>query len=215
MVDDLASTFAHVIANIDTASGEGSIDYVLPSRKRTASNMFAGPAPDKAKVRLVLKDAAGKEIGSVRPELRFEACDDGRQPHRALIQQDVELSDDLASVALEFEGKVVDVFHPEPVPPIGEQFRNTAEWGLPLPGNPDKLAVGTHAVEPQAGVSYMVQAKPDNSDQWQTLSVGKSTPDFVIDKNQFPGASSLDVRVTQNAGFKQLTVEEKTMKLDE
>ena len=72
--------------------------------------------------------------------------------------------DDLASVDLEFEGKVVDVFHPEPAPQIGELFRNNAEWGMPVPGNPDKLAVGTEAVMPQAGVSYIPDGGDDSED---------------------------------------------------
>jgi len=214
MVEAPTNAYAHVIANIDVSSGQGGIDYVLPSRKRTGSDRLAGAAPGDPQVRLVLKDAAGKEIGGVHPELRFEACDDGEKPHRALIQQDVELSEGLAQVDLEFDGKTVDTFRPEQAGPIDEQFRETASWGLPLPGDPDKLALGTGKVTTHSGVSYMVQAKPDNSDQWQTLSIGKSTPEFVVDKNQFPGASSLDVRVTQNAGFESRTVDERTIKLE-
>jgi len=214
MVNDPANNFAHVIANIDIANGQGGIDYVLPSRMRTGSAIDAGATPGDAQVRLVLKDASGKEIGSVRPQLRFETCDDGEKPHRALIQQDVELTGDLAEIGLEFKGETIDVFRPEQAEAIDQQFQETANWGLPLPGDPGKLALGTPKVPERAGVSYMVQAKPDNSDQWQTLSVGKSTPEFIVDKNQFPGASSLELRITQNAGFESRTVDKRTIKLD-
>lgn len=215
MVDDPANAFVHVIANIDISSGQGSIDYVLPSRMRTGSDELAGAVPGDDKVRLVLRDASGTEIGSVRPELRFEACDDGEKPHRALIQQDIGLSVGLAEIDLEFMGNTVDVFRSEQATPIDEQFRETAASGIPMPGSPDKLVLGTEKITTRPGVSYMVQAKPNNADQWQTLSIGKSTPGFVIDKNQFPGASTLEVRITQNAGFESQTVDQRIIKLDE
>lgn len=213
MPDNASNAFAHVIASIDTATGEGKIRYVLPSKMRTGAGEQAGAMPGDEQVRLVLKNAAGKEIGRVRPELRFEACDDEETPHRALIQQDVEMISGLAEVDLEFQGKTVDTFRPEQALPVDQQFRETANYGLPLPGSPDKLSLGTPKIIPQAGVSYMVQAKPDNSEKWQTLSVGMPTPDFVVDKNQFPGASSLEVRVTQNAGFHSHTVDQRKIKI--
>ncbi|MER9304252.1 hypothetical protein [Mesorhizobium sp. M0496] len=214
MADSGSDTFAHVIASIDTASGEGLIRYVLPAKMRTSSSEQAGANVKDEGVRLVLKDAAGKEIGRVRPELRFEACQDDEKPHRAIIQQDIDVTGTLSQVDLEFKGKTLDAFRPEPATRADQQFRETATFGLPIPGEPGKLSLGTPKVEQRSGVSYMIQAKPDNADQWQTLAVGQSTPDFVVDKNQFPGASSVEVRITQNAGFKSRTVDKRTIKLE-
>lgn len=214
MVDTEIDRFAHVVASIDTATGEGRIRYVLPAKKRTGSVDQAGPDAADKQVRLVLKDAAGKEIGRVQPELRFEACHEAEQPHRAIIQQDIVVSDALSAIELEYQGKTVDTFHAGPQEAVDHQFRETATFGLPLPGDPSKLSVGTASIDSRAGVSYMVQAKPDNADHWQTLAVGQPTPDFVVDKNQFPGASELEVRVTQNAGFQSRTVDQRTIKLE-
>ena len=63
------------------------------------------------------------------------------------------------------------------------------------------------------GVTYLIQARPDNSQTWNTLSIGGVTPEFEIDKNQFPGATSLTVRVVQNAGFSRRIVEEREIPL--
>lgn len=214
MAEKTYNAFVHVVASIDIATGEGRLRYVLPSQMRTGTSGQASAPPDDDQVRLVLKDVTGKEIGRVRPDLRFEACDDGEKPHRALIQQDLEVTSALAEIDLEFQGKVVDVFRPEAAGPVDQQFRETATFGLPLSGDPNKLTLGTSKIEPRRGVSFMVQARPDNSDAWQTLSIGKPSPDFIVDKNQFPGASSVEVRVTQNAGFQSRIVDHRTIKLD-
>ena len=73
MSEHQGDTIVHVIANIDTETGKGSIRYVLPSRQRTSSAGRAAANPPDNQVRLVLLDAAGTVIGRVQPELRFEA----------------------------------------------------------------------------------------------------------------------------------------------
>ncbi|QQO16072.1 hypothetical protein JJB99_07930 [Bradyrhizobium diazoefficiens] len=214
MAENESGKFAHVIANIDTETGKGQIRYILPTERRTSSVEQAGPDKADLKVRLVFKDSTGKEIGRVQPELRFEACHEGEKPHRAIIQQDVSVTDALSQIELEYQGKTIDTFRAGSSTPVDQQFRETANFGFPLPGDHTKLSVGTPTIEARSGVSYMVQAKADNAAHWQTLSVGQSTPDFVVDKNQFPGASTLEVRVTQNAGFQSRTVDQRTIKLE-
>ncbi|HTO66588.1 MAG TPA: tyrosinase family protein [Bradyrhizobium sp.] len=216
MADNESDAFAHVIANIDTESGEGRIRYVLPTRMRTGSGEGSAADARDEGVSLVLKDADGNEIGRVHPELRFEVRhDDEEKPHRAIIQQDIAVSGALSKIDLEFRGRTIDAFQPQSAAVVDRQFRETATFGLPLPDEPHKLSLGTPKIAQRGGVSYMVQARPDNADQWQTLAVGKSTPDFVVDKNQFPGASSVDVRITQNAGFQSRTVDQRNIKLEQ
>ncbi|MCP3396488.1 tyrosinase family protein [Bradyrhizobium sp. CCGB20] len=221
MAEREGNAFAHVVANIDTASSEGRIRYVLPSRMRTGSAQQAAPSaagrdlnmgPD---VRLILKDVNGQTISEVRPELRFEAChDEGETPHRAIIQQDIAVTDALSQIELVYQGKMLDAFKPSSAATVlDRQLRGTMTLGLPQPGRLNRFTVGAPHVEQRAGVSYLIQAKPDNADQWQTLAVGRPTPDFEVDQNQFPGASSVDIRVTQNAGFQSQTLAEKRINL--
>jgi tyrosinase len=211
MSEHQGDTFVHVIANIDTETGKGSIRYVLPSRQRTSSaGRAAANAPDN-EVRLVLLDAAGTVIGRVQPELRFEACHGDEKPHRAIIQQDVEVPAALSEIDLEYRGQKLDAFRPERA--TSQAIEETVTFGLPMPGHPDKLTLGTPGIGQRAGVTYLIQAKPNNADQWQTLAIGQPTPQFVVDKNQFPGAASLEVRITQNAGFQSKTVDQRTIEL--
>ncbi|MEF2549476.1 hypothetical protein VQ045_20295 [Aurantimonas sp. E1-2-R+4] len=165
-------------------------------------------------VTLVLKDADGGEIGRVRPELRFESCDDRDAHRRAIIQQDVEVSSALSSIDLLYRGETLDSFRPDLAPSAGAQALEGMTLGPPQPGSEHRRTLEAAGVEARKGVTYMVQAKPDNVNQWQTISVGQPTPKVSIDKNQFPGARSVEVRLVQNAGFTTQTVSESVVKLD-
>jgi hypothetical protein len=209
MSDRETAQLAHVVATIDTTEGSGSILYVnpsnVPSGSREASGMGGG------EVALVLRDANGVEIGRVHPEIRYDACDAHDPPHLGLIQQDVELPDGVAEIELVRGGAVLDTFRPDEPPPPGPIAADLA-LGPPMSGG-SRRDFGA-AVEPHKGVTYLIQARPDNGQDWHTLSIGRRTPEFQIDRNQFPGARSVAVRVIQSTGFARRTVDERTIPLD-
>ncbi|MCZ4093450.1 hypothetical protein [Sinorhizobium psoraleae] len=188
---------------------------MLPSNVRTGAGEQAGAVPGDEQVRLVLKNAAGKEIGRVRPELRFEACDDGETPHRALIQQDIEVISDLAEIDLEFQGKTVDAFRPEQASPVDQQFREAANFGLPLPGRPGKLSLGTPKIQPQRGVSYMVQAKPDNSTSGRPSPSACRRPTSSWTRTSFPAPRHLRFASRRMQAFKAVQSTREKSKLNE
>lgn len=195
---------AHVVATIDTTAQSGRILYVNPSNVRSSKDPLQGLA--RSEVALVLRDASGIEIGRVYPEIRYDACA-GREPELpGLIQQDVEVPTNLARIELVQGDTVLDSFHRAadvPAPEVAGGM--TLERALT---NGDTRSGFSASVTPQEGVTYTVQARPDNSQSWNTLSIGRKTPDFEIDKNQFPGATSLHVRVIQSAGFARRVVDE-------
>jgi hypothetical protein len=209
-VDDNA--FVHLIASVDLDQATGKIRYVLPSRMKTGSAASSVEGLGVDNVILVLKNAEGEEIGRISPELRFESCDDGDVHRRAMIQQDIEVSSTLSSIELRYRGETLDTFKPDLSPQEGAL--EGLAIGPPQPGAEHRRILEAAGVQARSGVSYMVQAKPDNGTSWQTISVGQPTPKFAIDRNQFPGARSLEVRVIQNAGFKKRTVSEKVIELD-
>ena len=108
---------------------------------------------------------------------------------------------------------MLDTFRPEPPVPAPEIAANLG-FGPPVVGREHRRDFGASGVAQRKGVTYLIQAKPDNSDDWRTLSIGRSTPEFQIDKNQFPGATSVQVRVIQNAGFSRSTIDERTVSLE-
>ena len=207
------TTLVHVIASVNMTDKTGEILYVNPSNVKSSSAAYAGmPSEDVA---LVMYDAAGVEIGRVAPEVRFEACTSDHDEHEkiGLIQQDVELAPGLARIDLLLNGQELDRFVPAPAT-AAAAVGAAMGLGQPTPGREHIRAFGAEGVEPDTGVTYLIQAKPDTAQGWQTLSVGQKSPKFSIDKNQFPGAKSVKVRVIQHAGFERRTVDEREISLE-
>lgn len=208
MTDREKTRLAHVVATVDATEGSGSILYVNPSNVRSATAQEASGL-DAGGTMLLLRDAEGRELGRVGTEIRYDACAE-HEPHRlGLIQQDVELPDGVAEIQLVRGGDVLDTFHPDEPPPARE-----IDMTLGPPHSGHRQEFGAEHVAPQNGVTYLIQARPDNGHEWQTLSIGRSTPEFQIDRNQFPGAKSVSVRVIQTAGFSRETVDERTIPLE-
>lgn len=211
MSDRETTRLAHVVATIDTTEGSGSILYVNPSNVRSGSAEASGMGAGRTA--LVLRDAGGAEIGRVPAEIRYDACAEHEAHVLGLIQQDVELPGGVAEIELVRDGQVLDTFHPDEPAPAPEM---TADFtlGPPYASGGHRRNFGAAHVQPQKGVTYLIQARPDNDQEWHTLSIGRRTPEFQIDRNQFPGATSVAVRVIQNAGFSRRTVDERIIPMD-
>ena len=211
MNDQLQPRMVHVVATVDLTEGGGDILYVNPSNVRSNAAPTAGMGAGD--VVLVLRDAGGAELGRIYPEIRYDACADHEDHRQGLIQHDVELPGNLAAIELVRGSDVLDRFSPEPPEPAPEVAAGLT-LGAPLPEAGNRRDFGAGQVAPRKGVTYLIQARPDNAEVWNTLSIGRSTPEFQIDKNQFPGARTLTVRVIQNAGFDRRTVDERVIPLD-
>jgi hypothetical protein len=62
-------------------------------------------------------------------------------------------------------------------------------------------------------ITYNVQVSTDGGNIWQTVAVGRTTPDATIDRSQFQGAAHLLVRVAATNGF-QSTVAVQAFPMD-
>lgn len=203
--------FAHVVATVDPTEHSGQILYINPSNIQ--SNLSPLGGLDRGDIALVLRNSDGVEIRRIIPEVRYDACSSPDDPHIGLIQQDVELPEGLASLELVQGEEVLDVFEatpPEEAPALADGMTLEA----PLAGAGHRRSGFSGLVEAQAGVTYLIEARPDNQGPWSTLFIGRKTPDFEIDKNQFPGARKLSVRVVQNAGVTRRVIDEREIELE-
>jgi hypothetical protein len=86
--------------------------------------------------------------------------------------------------------------------------------GAAPPGSPGKRPMSLNTpVQPEPGVSYTIQVQPAGEQAWQTIAVGRKTPEVVIDRNQFPGAERARVRVLRSTGFEDSVIAEDDMDL--
>ena len=200
--------FAHVVATFDRTNESADILYVNPS------NVSSEPAPTEGRTRgdvsLLLRDKQGEPVAQIHPEVRYDSCS-GESAAVGLIQQDVQLVEGATSLELVFDGRVLDTFNitaeEDDIDPMGGMVLDGS-----LDGADNRRGFAGPASE-REGVTYAVLAKPNNSEIWNTLSVGRRTPEFEIDKNQFPGAEKLEIKVVQNVGFSRRVIDERVVSL--
>lgn len=200
----------HVVATVNPDEASGEILYVNPSRVASQGAMPA--VKNNVNVSLVVKDRAGKELLRVKPEVRFDSCPDEEAPRTGLIQQDIAALDGMYELELMVGRKTVATF-------TGGDDAGSPEIVMgvapPQADSPQRRAIApTTRVPEEPGVSFTVQARPDNQMSWTTLAVGQKQPEIDIDKNQFPGASKLRVRVVRSTGFTTEVVDEREVSVD-
>jgi hypothetical protein len=193
--------FVHVVASVNLAAKTGKFHYVNPST-------VAVTAPgDSHGVVLVLRDAQAKEICRVLPVVRMPACEDGA-PRSALIQEDVQFTPGMAAITLELDS--IELARFTAGPDASAATAPSINAGPQL----DKKTLQVDRaglVAPEAGITYTIQVKPENTSTWNTVRVGQPTPVVEVASSQFPGAASAMVRVTRSNGFSDTVVEEKTI----
>lgn len=198
--------FVTVIGRADLNDGTGQILYVNPASKRLEATPQAKPSED---FELVVHDAAGNVLQRVRPVVRVPASapTSGRMPPNThgLIQEDLEHLPGMADVALHYKGQEVARYS------AGKS--GVASAGPTPSASPSAASAGAAAAEP--GVSYTVLVKRDDEQHWHSIAVGKSRPDFKLDRNQFPGAQKVAVKVLRTTGFEQEVLSEEYVALDD
>jgi hypothetical protein len=190
-----AGDFVHVVATVDTQAPEGRILYVNPATSATTSDAEVDP-----EVELVVTNAEGAELARSAVVVRRSSCEPGRSNRTGLVQADLPRQAGMKSIDLMVRGQSVAHYEAgAPAPPPANVALNLAAG--PSPHRQLLSLSDLPAVAPTAGVTYSVQVKPDNSEFWNTIAVGKATPNVELDRNQFSGARRAAVRVLRTTGF--------------
>ena len=198
--------FVHVVATVNTKSGEGQIRYVNPSTSTIRSDAAAEDG-----VELVVQDAQGVTLHREAVVVRRSSCEGGERGEVGLIQADLPYQAGMKSLALRVNGKEVSRYD------AGEPPAAPASAGLALeavagaaPHHRMLTLDEAAALQPTAGVTYSVEVKPDTGDRWNAIAVGRQTPAVAIDRNQFAGAKTAEIRVLRTTGFdEQVIVQER------
>ena len=201
--------FVHVVATVNTKSGEGQIRYVNP-----ATSTIRTDAAREAGVELVVEDAQGAELHREAVVIRRSSCEGGGRGDVGLIQADLPYQAGMKSLALLVDGKEVSRYV------AGEPPMAAAPVSLGLealagaaPHHRSLTLDQAAGLQPTAGVTYSVQVKPDTGGPWNTVAVGRPTPTVDIDRNQFAGAKKAEVRVLRTTGFNEEVIAQETVSL--
>jgi hypothetical protein len=205
----------HVVGTVDVQTGTGEFLYVNPTNAAAAASEPAaagaapsggGPPPGTG-FELVVQARDGRELQRLRPAILLPSDQDA--PKAGLIEQSIAHVEGMARLLLLHDGNVVNTFE------AGSQQAPATESALPealglgagQPGRPEKRWMSL-PVEPEPGISYTIQVRPDGEKAWQTIAVGQKSPKVVLDRNQFPGTERATVRVLRSTGFDDRVVAE-------
>jgi hypothetical protein len=200
--------FVHVVATVDLARQQGAIRYVNPATIGTVSDMPGHPA-----VEMSVESRDGAQKKTWHPVVRFASSEGGEPPSAGLIQEDIAAAPWMCIVRLFVKGKEVATYEgaaadalraaaPAAAPGAGLALEPVGEGG-----NKRRLRI-TDAVPKQAGLTYTIQVRPAGTTAWHTIATGRETPDVQVDRNQFPGARRVGVRVIQTTGFQERVIAE-------
>lgn len=212
LVQEQRGRFVHVIARLNIKESTGKIMYVNPANFATKADEVG----DKDTLLVVLSQD-GAELTKIHPTLRLPSCDEERGRYVALIQEDIPVINGMRLIKLIHNGKTCDTFDGGELAPVvkgaGMSQIPTLAAAAPF-ANRRKLILGgafEELVKEIRGVSYTLQARPHGTKAWQTLAVGRLTPDLEVDVNQFPGATEADIRVLRTNGFSEEVISEGTV----
>ena len=188
--------FAHVVGTFDLQQATGTIDYVTPVRVAADSV----DVEDEG-IHLVGENADHVRLFNKVVNPQRNSC--APQAKRGTFEEFVPVSPDLRTIKLMIADSVAAEFKRGDMAAAAGRIA----LGPASAETPHHLALSSAvAVAPTPGVTYVVQAKAENSDQWQTLAVGLPTPSAEVNVNQFPGAAKVDVRVLRSDGFSEAEV---------
>lgn len=196
--------FVSVVAHADLNGGKGEILYVNPVSRSLEADAQAERSDD---FELVVYDAADQVLARVRPVVRVPASTSAGGAIHALIQEDIPYAPGMASVALSYRGKEVSRFR------AGAPGAPARGLGLAPPSAAGNRLAASNAAPAEPGVSYTVMVKRDDEPHWQSIAVGRSRPEFELDRNQFPGAHKVKVKVLRTTGFEQDVISEEDVDL--
>jgi len=201
--------FLNVVGTVNLTKRRGKIKYVNPV------STVLSPQPEKnSQVRIRVKDADGNEIKEYPAAVKLNTCSERGKAKKGVVDTVLPFHQNARILELIIGGKTVDVFKAQGAPPEIANIRRSepaealgdaadaADAGNLVSIQWD-VAGGADAMADAASsnITYNVQVSSDGGNTWQTVAVGRTTPDATIDRSQFPEATNLKVRVIATNGF--------------
>lgn len=237
----MSDRLVNVIANVDLKRNSAKILYVNPmggsTSEPTAAKWIAhAPVAELAgaaagapmsgatgEFELRVDDGQGVELSRYRPTLKLSRCEPspealatanstGSVPQETtgLIDEVIPFVEGMHRVVLLRNGEELARFESGDVQPMAGP---SPALSIDAGASPHRRTLRSRT-ERRAGVKFTIQVKPEGAKAWQTIAVGRETPEVQFDSNQFPGAKKARVRVLRSTGFDDEVYSEQELDLD-
>jgi len=210
-VNMASGDFISVVAEVNLTAGTGNISYVNP-----VSRALSPAAGGGAGFELRVLDAAGQELGTYPAPVKVNSCADPAEDRTGIVDALIPANPAARQIELLYNGQVVDTFRSGGAVPEVSNLRREAstESALSFAWN-EATATLAEGEASASNVTYNVQVSTDEGQTWQTIAVGRTSPDATIDRTQFEPGQRVTVRVVATDGFTSTVAQTETFSVDE
>lgn len=204
-VNMASGDFINIVGTINLTKKTGKILYVNP-----VSNVMLQAAGQDHSVQVRVKSADDQVLQQQPAIVKLNPCSDSKKDQTGIIEAVVSWHPEAKVVELLIDGNVVDTYRAS-----GAAERSLTNLRA-SDASEEAVSLPMDAAESEAGnLSYNVQVSIDNGQTWETVAVGRSSPDVTIDRNQFEPGTNVTVRVIATDGFNSHIVTGETFSVDE
>lgn len=181
-----------IVGSVDLTQRTGQILYVSPVDRALIA---AHESEARAGIRVLADD--GRVLGEYPAALMRNTCADDDEHETAVLDTVIPRHADAARVELLLDGRSVDVYQASGSPPRVEDLRIFTEGdSVSVASSPEKAGAADPAIR------YNVQISADEGATWQTVAVGRPTPDVTIHPADVGlNTRTVLVRVSATNGF--------------
>ena len=206
LIMDASEMQVHVVAAVNLTQRSAQIASALPL-PAADEHEAAGVADDGGPSFVVrVLDAAGAVLHAQPAPFLPSACSIEGEDQTGLIDTVVPNVAGAAAVELLLDDEVLDRFDVGGAA-VAAQLVGAADAGLVAgAATGATITLSWEAPDAPAGQRYIVQVSADGGASWSTLAAGTPATSLEVDRDDFPGATALDVRITATSGFGQPSV---------
>jgi hypothetical protein len=177
------NTLVNVLASVDLATWTGRIQSVLPVARGNESRAY----PNSDAVVEFL--SAENQLLKSRPiRIKISSCCEGTEAKRGMIDALLALPEKATQIKLMLRGVEVDSLR--------------TDESRPLPRTLVSLADATEVnVVGSETIRYSVQTSIDGGLTWETMATNLKSPQWTPNKNNYPGQSTILLRIIATDGF--------------
>jgi len=184
----------------------------MSTPSRAPSRLPQAAAPVSSCACLTLR---GRALGSYPAPVKVNSCADPSEDRTGIVDAVIPANPSARQIELLYNGQVVDTFRSSAAAPEISNLRREASTESDLSFAWDDATAAMEGETGASNVTYNVQVSTDDGQTWQTVAVGRTSPDATIDRTQFEPGDRVIVRVVATDGFTNTVAETETFSVDE
>ena len=198
----------HVVASVNMTKRSATVSSALPLSTSVGHEPAGVPEKKVRNLEVRVVDAAGKVLHTQKAPFLPSSRHIKGEDIVGLVDVVVPNVAKAAAIELLLAKKVLDRFDVHGATVAARAMRGGAGGPSLTAGPAEGGNVMLSWEAPGAGANqrYVVQVSGDGGTSWNTLAAGTADTSLEVDRDDFPGATELQVRITATSGFGQPSI---------